>query len=354
MDVRKCYDPRYYSDCSISAGYHKTVGGYPSENPEKKITLLLPLKCIPKKRDSSDTALEEYSERIDFFKRLKNDFCVSYLVLDNHTGHLFPAIMAGWEKQDIILRIHSLSEESVLRASNDVDGYQFEKGRPIDQAFHAIYMDEPQEIGYPVDTLWGYGGANFTNAFRLRAFHGFVNKYMQTKFIITNFSKFGADFRAQYRNLCDEVIDDGYKDSYLELVQSVVMGSRTFLFSMSEDFISDNKLLEYIGWADTLHLTDIWLWFGNYTDCSKFFSDLSNFCGLAARSGWAAAREIYVETGRRYCKFSDCRDCQGVPYTNDDFWMDAPLGPRCPPQGSEYEPDTRIIQTQSNTIYLLR
>ncbi|PLX31047.1 MAG: hypothetical protein C0600_06695 [Ignavibacteria bacterium] len=348
--MKPCYDREQYDygRCVIRGGYHEVIGTK-SSNPDKCITVLIPFRCLPEQDDSTEVAKVKHRKAIELFKKLREETCICYLVLPAATDFYYPAIMAGWEKRDIILQVYSLSVDRLHDYNNEVDEYMSKMGIEEPQSFRAVYMDEPQNIE-KVD----YSLSSFKTIKQLTRFHYYVNNVFKSRFIISNYTDHvWSDHRKDYAQYCDEIIDNGYGDDFDELADSVhELGSKTLLFSMSNLYpeevpgiqLDPRRLREYFKWANDLPVTGVWLWFGEYHDCHRFMNDLKIACKEAARAGWATSKEVFIETGKRYCKYSDCSKCLGHSYLEDDYWQDEPIGPPCPP--AEYERDTEL-RTQS-------
>jgi hypothetical protein len=349
----KCYQPDSYSLCKRALGYHALIGGYPSSNPAKRLGITPPLDCIPKPKKKigadgkpliGEDGLEvlDWSEVIAFYKRLHDDYCVSLLAVYSDYDQYYPAIMAGWEKKDMLLQVSSFDIESLLDAENFSNDYlkEYQKANGIEQkeqSFHGVWADEPHKWAeYPVldDML---------------LFRVYVNGTLHTDFVCSEYWTFLTDYRSGISKLCDRIMDDGYNHErwvWADAAKYYGMKSAWINFKEFEDSIfRAGEALDYLDWANELNFDELWLYFGMYTseECDKFWNDLNEFCKLACRRGWAKPREEFVIDEIVYCQRSDCKESEGKSLDDAIFWGPAPLGPICPKH--------RMMQTDSSPQY---
>lgn len=255
---------------------------------------------------------------IEIYRWLKEHCGFNLLMVPKETLQLWPAHHAGWRPEELVVWW------SKGLTTKGMDGFEQNRREVFginSRDFFAWYLDEPQ-----VDKMTVNDVSPLYDHWR--------NYYYGQHFIVGDY---GNNWKKFYNTAADIVTYTGtgarvgfssdQRGAWTEVYKLVGPGGFYWIIYPS-DKGEEHDLIEK---AKNLQAGTLALYAGGYDDCNKFMREVDRFCQMAREQGLLKMKSSAEYLARTYwCRYSDCRECEGHPVSDPKYWQDKPLSGLCP------------------------
>lgn len=277
---------------------------------------------------------------VEIYRWLKDHCGFNKLMVPVNFEEFKKAQAAGWNSEELL--VWWSKGFDTIQMDKTEDDRRFIFGNDS-KDFFGWYLDEPQKddlTSEDIAPLYNHWKENqYGLHFIIGDYRDSWKDFVSVSDIVTYtgtggmywYSFFSTDQRGAWSEVYETVgagglywiiypSDKGEEEDLIEKAKNLEAGTLALFAGIITKYIVKTYYQPGKGWYQK-----------TFPDCDNFKNEVEAFCQIARRKGLLKMKSGSLYLADTYwCRYSDCRECEGHPVTDPRYWQDKPLGGLCP------------------------